>query len=42
MSARPARIVAEVKVDLPRPRDREIRESSEFFKITTLLREMLV
>lgn len=42
MSPRPASVVAEVKVDLPRPRDPGIRENHDFLELTTTLREMLV
>ena len=42
MSPRPATILAEVKVALPRPRGPEVREHGEFLRLTTKLREMLV
>jgi NitT/TauT family transport system ATP-binding protein len=38
MSARPGRIVADVKIDLPRPRRGDIRESDEFRAYESLLR----
>ena len=42
MSPRPAEVLAEVQVDLPRPRDPDIRDNPEFLQLTTMLREMLV
>jgi NitT/TauT family transport system ATP-binding protein len=41
MSPRPGRIVAEVAIDLPRPRDNHIRSSQEFLAYTSRLREVL-
>jgi NitT/TauT family transport system ATP-binding protein len=42
MSPRPAEVLAEVWVDLPRPRDSDVRDNHEFLQLTTMLREMLV
>lgn len=41
MSARPGRIIHEIPVDLPRPRDFEVRESPRFFDLLTEVREAL-
>jgi NitT/TauT family transport system ATP-binding protein len=38
MSPRPGRIVADVRIDLPRPRSREVRESDAFRAYESLLR----
>ncbi|MCU1492053.1 MAG: transporter [Acidimicrobiaceae bacterium] len=41
MSARPGRIINDVRVDLPRPRTADIRTSEEYFEIrSTLLRDI--
>jgi NitT/TauT family transport system ATP-binding protein len=42
MSARPGRIVREVDIDLPRPRNEEVRESQAFFEFDTELRRLLI
>ena len=42
MSARPSTIISQVDVDLPRPRDLNIRDDMEFIRLTKLLRDMLV
>ena len=42
LSARPATILAEVKVNLKRPRGPEVREDETFLEMTQMLREMLV
>ncbi|SNS48428.1 NitT/TauT family transport system ATP-binding protein [Actinomadura meyerae] len=41
MSPRPGRIVGEVRIDLPRPRPAEVRETPEFVACTGRLRRML-
>jgi NitT/TauT family transport system ATP-binding protein len=41
MSPRPGRIVADVTIDLPRPRDREVRESDAFRDYESLLRSYI-
>lgn len=41
MSARPGRITAEIAIDLPQPRDFEVRESPRFFDLLTEVREAL-
>lgn len=41
MSARPGRIIHEIPVDLPQPRDFEVRESPRFFDLLTEVREAL-
>jgi NitT/TauT family transport system ATP-binding protein len=38
MSARPGRIAADVRIDMPRPRDAEVRQSDEFRAYEALLR----
>lgn len=42
MSSRPATVLAEVQVNLPRPREQHIHKHSEFLRLTNELREMLV
>lgn len=42
MSPRPATILAEVQIALPRPRGPDVREHEEFLRLTSRLREMLV
>jgi NitT/TauT family transport system ATP-binding protein len=41
MSERPGRILKEVEVDLPRPRNGEIRESEAFFRLESEIRRLL-
>ena len=41
-SPRPARIVADIAVDLPRPRPEDIEDSRRFFELCTLVRHALV
>jgi NitT/TauT family transport system ATP-binding protein len=41
MSARPGRITHQIPVDLPQPRDFEVRESTRFFELLTTVREAL-
>jgi NitT/TauT family transport system ATP-binding protein len=41
MSPRPGRIVADVTIDLPRPRDRDVRESDAFRDYESLLRSYI-
>ena len=41
MSARPGRITKIVNVDLPRPRNDEVRESERYFELVTEVREAL-
>jgi NitT/TauT family transport system ATP-binding protein len=41
MSARPGRITDEISIDLPQPRDFEVRESPRFFDLLTEVREAL-
>jgi NitT/TauT family transport system ATP-binding protein len=41
MSERPGRILKEVEVDLPRPRNGEIRESEAFFRLESEIRRIL-
>jgi NitT/TauT family transport system ATP-binding protein len=41
MSARPGRITDEIAIDLPQPRDFEVRESPRFFDLLTEVREAL-
>jgi NitT/TauT family transport system ATP-binding protein len=41
MSARPGKIIAEIRVDFERPRDRAIQESDEFEAIVHQMRELL-
>jgi len=40
-SPRPARIVAEMKVDLPRPRQEETRYDPKFLQFAKLLRQAI-
>jgi len=42
MAANPGRIVQHVEVNLPRPRDPEVRSASEFLALRRFLREVLV
>jgi NitT/TauT family transport system ATP-binding protein len=41
MTARPGRVLEEVRVDLPRPRTHAMKESREFFEITRRLRRLI-
>ncbi len=41
MSPRPGRVLAEIDVDLPYPRDEETRESPRYFELVTEVRETL-
>jgi NitT/TauT family transport system ATP-binding protein len=41
MSARPGRIVEDIKIDLPHPRNTDTREDVRFFKLETEVREAL-
>jgi NitT/TauT family transport system ATP-binding protein len=41
MTARPGRVLEEVRVDLPRPRTHAMKESQEFFEITRRLRRLI-
>jgi NitT/TauT family transport system ATP-binding protein len=41
MSERPGRILKEVQVDLPRPRDSTVRQSEAFFKLESEIRQIL-
>ncbi|HSJ34443.1 MAG TPA: ABC transporter ATP-binding protein [Acidimicrobiia bacterium] len=41
MSARPGRITDEIAIDLPQPRDFDVRESPRFFELLTEVREAL-
>jgi len=41
MSARPGRITDEITIDLPQPRDFDVRESPRFFDLLTEVREAL-
>ncbi len=41
MSARPGRVLQEVPIELPRPRDREMRDSAEFAAVRRELREIV-
>jgi len=41
MSVRPGRIISDVKIDLPHPRDNDTRESVRFFQLETEVREAL-
>lgn len=41
MSARPGRITHRIDIDLPQPRDFEVRESPRFFELLTEVREAL-
>jgi NitT/TauT family transport system ATP-binding protein len=41
MTARPGRVMEEVRVDLERPRTRDLKESREFFEVTKLLRRLV-
>jgi NitT/TauT family transport system ATP-binding protein len=42
LSARPGRVLANVPIDLPRPRTLAVRDSDEFHRLHTMLREMLM
>ncbi len=41
MSARPGRITQDIPIDLPQPRNTEVRESVRFFELETIVREAL-
>lgn len=41
MSARPGRIIEDIKIDLPQPRNTDTREDVRFFKLETEVREAL-
>jgi NitT/TauT family transport system ATP-binding protein len=41
MTARPGRVMEEVRVDLERPRTHDLKESREFFEVTKLLRRLV-
>lgn len=41
MSARPGRIISDIEIDLPHPRDNDTRESVRFFQLETEVREAL-
>jgi NitT/TauT family transport system ATP-binding protein len=41
LSARPGRVIAEIGIDLPRPRDDDTRELPRFFELVTTVREAL-
>ncbi|MFM8870114.1 MAG: ABC transporter ATP-binding protein, partial [Actinomycetota bacterium] len=41
MSARPGRIIADIKVPFARPRDPSVRSTAEFAKLEGELRELL-
>jgi NitT/TauT family transport system ATP-binding protein len=41
MSARPGRIINDIKIDLPHPRNNDTRESVRFFELETEVREAL-
>jgi NitT/TauT family transport system ATP-binding protein len=41
MSARPGRLVHDIKIDLPQPRDNDTRENVRFFELETEVREAL-
>jgi NitT/TauT family transport system ATP-binding protein len=41
MSARPGRIINDIKIDLPHPRHNDTRESVRFFELETEVREAL-
>lgn len=41
MSARPGRIIQDIKIDLPHPRNNDTRESVRFFELETEVREAL-
>lgn len=41
MSARPGRIIHDIKIDLPHPRNNDTRESVRFFELETKVREAL-
>ena len=41
MSARPGRIISDIKIDLTHPRDNDTRESVRFFQLETEVREAL-
>ncbi len=42
LSARPGTVLANVPIDLPRPRTLELRDSDEFHRLAKMLREMLM
>ncbi|HEX5448528.1 MAG TPA: ABC transporter ATP-binding protein [Gaiellaceae bacterium] len=42
MSARPGRIAEVIDIDLPQPRESEIREDARFFELVTRVREALI
>jgi NitT/TauT family transport system ATP-binding protein len=41
LSERPGRILEEVEVDLPRPRNGEVRQSEDFFRLESEIRRIL-
>ena len=41
MSPRPGRIVADIPIDLPYPRDPDVRDSETFFHLVSRVRAML-
>lgn len=41
LSPRPGRVVADVLIDLPRPRDAQLRDDQHFFALTTRVRQLL-
>jgi NitT/TauT family transport system ATP-binding protein len=41
MSARPGRIIQDIKIDLPQPRNTDTRENVRFFELETEVREAL-
>ena len=41
MSPHPGRVVAEIDIDLPRPRDEETRTSERFYELTAQVRHAL-
>ena len=41
MSGRPGRVVAEIRVDFPRPRDEELEHSTRFLELTSNVRGAL-
>jgi len=41
MTSRPGRVMEEVRIDLPRPRTHDLKESRELFEVTKLLRRLI-